>query len=171
MMRALDACAAVLTAEPCCVYPLIVVGPLVSLRAGRTEVSWIVLTPAPGMLKLIVSAPASRLASVIAARRLQVPADVRHTPFAAASAASEFVLTTNVVAAARAGTRGRAARAAASCTSAPATQRGPGPDGPRAATPSRAVTQSSASCCESERSTARSPVTSSDRRAPEREGE
>src|SRR6266545_5728492 len=57
-----------------------------------------VLTPAPGMLKLIVSVPALALAALIASRKVQPLAADEHKP----SSASAAVFTTKVMGAASA---------------------------------------------------------------------
>src|SRR4051812_32476590 len=67
--------------------------------AGSWLVMLIVWTPLPGMLKLTVSGPGLRPASVSAARSVQTPAPDAQTPLpGAASASSAVEFTTKVIA-------------------------------------------------------------------------
>src|SRR4051812_43307546 len=68
-----------------------VVPPLMSDSAGSWLVTLIVWTPLPGMLKLTVSGPGLRPASVSAARRLHTPAAVAQTPSPGAPSGSSAV--------------------------------------------------------------------------------
>ena len=79
-MTALSTAALVFGDEPGCVYPSIVVAPVMSLMVGSWLVTWIVCGPAPGRLKATVSAPACRFASVIAARSVHSSATVAQMP-------------------------------------------------------------------------------------------
>lgn len=56
--------------DPVWVFPSMVTG---LVMGGRRETSVIVWGPAPGMAKLMLSAPAVALASVMACRRLPAP--------------------------------------------------------------------------------------------------
>lgn len=87
--------ASVLAAEPGWLYPSIVTPPgSVSIGSALAGVIW--RTPSPGMAKVIVLFPDMAFASSMAARNVQTPAPVAHTPSSVASLASAVDLTTKV---------------------------------------------------------------------------
>ena len=83
--------------EPGWLKPSIVM-PAGFVNVGNVDVAWIVWIPLPGMSKSIVAAAPARFASWIAARSVQSPPDVAHTPSALASPPSPVESTTKATA-------------------------------------------------------------------------